>query len=287
MNEHILNIIAGVKRHSLYSPNHISNDSLIFNQTVERLNESGIFVNVYEEADLNTTEIKEEFIFSMAQGVEGTNKLLELEQQGKTIINSPQGSIKSYRYNMVEILPLKGIPFPKSYVVSIDQKDKIKFDDFVARKVWIKRGDVHAVHREDVTVVYSEDERKNIFCEFEKRGIKQIVLQQHLDGDVVKFYSVAGSSLFHWYYLNGNNHTRFSEKELNKLAQKSATALGLDIYGGDAVISPDGSISIIDINDWPSFAPVREQASDEIAKLIFHKIKNHKSEFNTINMEQK
>jgi len=49
----------------------------------------------------------------------------------------------------------------------------------------------------------------------------------------------------------------------------------LDIYGGDAVISPDGSISIIDLNDWPSFAPVRDQASKFIANLIFQKAKKY------------
>jgi glutathione synthase/RimK-type ligase-like ATP-grasp enzyme len=242
-------------------------------------------VNVYEEADLDTTELKESFIFSMAQGIEGTKKLLELEQKGKTIINSPKGSINSYRYNMVKILPQKGIPFPESYVVSIDEKDKIKFGDFNARKIWIKRGDLHAVHREDVTLVYSEDERKNIFSEFEKRGIKQVVLQKHLDGDVIKFYSVTGSPLFHWYYLNGNNHTPFSEKELNDLAVKSAKELGLDIYGGDAVISADGSISIIDINDWPSFAPIREEAGNQIANLISQKLITTESVYN-LNFEK-
>ena len=277
--------IAGIKRHSLYSPNHISNDALIFKKTVKKLNESDIMVNVYEEADLDTTEIKESFIFSMAQGIEGTKKLSELEETGKTIINSPKGSINSYRYNMVEILPQKGIPFPKSYVVSIDEKDKIKFGDFNTRKIWIKRGDVHAVHREDVTLVYSEDERENIFSEFEKRGIKQVVLQQHLDGDVIKFYSVTGSPLFHWYYLNGNNHTPFSEKELNDLAVKSAKELGLDIYGGDAVISADGSISIIDMNDWPSFAPIREEAGNQIANLLSQKLITTESVYN-LNFEK-
>ncbi len=269
--------IAGIKRHSLYSPNHIGNDSLIFKQTVKRLNESAIVVNVYEEADLDTTEIKESFIFSMAQGIEGTKKLSELEQKGKTIINSPKGSINSYRYNMVEILPQKGIPFPKSYVVSIDEKDKIKFGVFNTRKIWIKRGDVHAVHREDVALVYSEDERKNIFREFEKRGITEVVLQEHLDGDVIKFYAIVGSPLFHWYYLNGVNHTPFDKDKLVELAQSSAMALGLDVYGGDAVVAEDGSISIIDINDWPSFAPIRDEASEQIAELISQKIKNLKN----------
>lgn len=268
--------IAGVRREQLYSPNHVGNDAMIFMKTVEHLTELGADVKIYEEQDLAKIEIKEQFVFSMAQGVEGTEILLQMEKQGKFIINSPQGSINSYRSNMVKILPEKGIPFPKSLIVSIDEKDKIKFEDFNARKIWIKRGDVHAVHREDVTLVYSEDERKNIFREFEKRGITEVVLQEHLDGDVIKFYAIVGSPLFHWYYLNGVNHTPFDKDKLVELAQNSAMALGLDIYGGDAVVAQDGSISIIDINDWPSFAPVRDEASEQIAKLIFQKVKNLK-----------
>jgi len=268
--------IAGVRREQLYSPNHVGNDAMIFMKTVEHLTELGADVKIYEEQDLGKIEIKEPFIFSMAQGVEGTAILLQMEKQGKFIINSPQGSINSYRSNMVKILTEKGIPFPKSLIVSIDEKDKIKFEDFNARKIWIKRGDVHAVHREDVTLVYSEDERKNIFREFEKRGITEVVLQEHLDGDVIKFYAIVGSPLFHWYYLNGVNHTPFDKDKLVELAQNSAMALGLDVYGGDAVVAEDGSISIIDINDWPSFAPVRDEASEQIAKLIFQKVKNLK-----------
>jgi glutathione synthase/RimK-type ligase-like ATP-grasp enzyme len=245
-------------------------------KTAEHLTELGADVKIYEEQDLGKIEIKEPFVFSMAQGVAGTGILLEMEKQGKFIINSPQGSINSYRANMVKILPEKGIPFPNSLIVSIDQKDKIKFEDFNARKIWVKRGDVHAVHREDVTLVYSEDERINIFREFEKRGITEVVLQEHLDGDVIKFYAIAGSPLFHWYYLNGVNHTPFDKDKLVELAQNSAKALGLDVYGGDAVVAEDGSTSIIDINDWPSFAPVRDEASEQIAKLIFQKVKNLK-----------
>lgn len=268
--------IAGVRREQLYSPNHVGNDAMIFMKTVEHLTQLGADVKIYEEHDLGKIEIKEPFVFSMAQGVEGTEILLQIEKQGKIIVNSPQGSINSYRINMVKILPEKGIPFPKSLIISIDEKDKIKFEDFDARKIWIKRGDVHAVHREDVTLVYSEDERKNIFREFEKRGITEVVLQEHLDGDVIKFYAIVGSPLFHWYYLNGVNHTLFDKDKLVELAQKSARALGLDVYGGDAVVAEDGSISIIDINDWPSFATIRDEPSEQIAKLIFQKVKNLK-----------
>ena len=94
-------------------------------------------------------------------------------------------------------------------------------------------------------------------------------LQEHLEGDVIKFYAVRDSGFFNWYYLNGRFHTKFDLDKLIELASSSAEILGLDIYGGDAIVSPDGSISIIDMNDWPSFAPVRDEAKKHIANLIY------------------
>ena len=41
--------------------------------------------------------------------------------------------------------------------------------------------------------------------------------------------------------------------------------LNVPVYGGDCVVSEDGSIRIIDFNDWPSFAPCREEAGFYIA----------------------
>lgn len=267
--------IAGIRRQSLYSPNHIENDTLILVRTAEHLINMGVSVKIYEEQDLGSIEINESVIFSMAQGERSLDELLKLQNEGRLIINTPQAAKKCFRMNMVNILPQNKIPFPKSYVLPVNNNNRISFDDFNAKKIWVKRGDVHAVHREDVTLVYSEEERKNIFREFNKRGIEYAVLQEHLEGDVIKFYSIKNSSFFHWYYLNGINHTPFDKKELFELASRSAEILGLDIFGGDAIISSDGSISIIDINDWPSFAPIREQSSKEIAQLIFQKAKNY------------
>lgn len=242
-------------------------------RTAEHLNNMGVIVKIYEEQDLGSIEINEPVIFSMAQGERALNELLKLGNEGRVIINTPQAGIKCFRMNMVNILSQNKIPFPRSYVLPVDNINGISFDDFNARKIWVKRGDVHAVHREDVTLVYSEEERKNIFREFNKRGIEYAVLQEHLEGDVIKFYSIKNSSFFHWYYLNGINHTPFDKEQLFEFTSRSAEILGLDIFGGDAIISPNGSISIIDINDWPSFAPIREQSSKEIAQLIFQKAK--------------
>ena len=40
------------------------------------------------------------------------------------------------------------------------------------------------------------------------------------------------------------------------------------IFGGDCIITPDGKINIIDLNDWPSFSPCAEEASEAIAAAV-------------------
>ena len=134
---------------------------------------------------------------------------------------------------------------------------------------------MHAVHKEDVTLASTDEEELTLLREFYARDIRQAILQEHLEGDTVKFYAVRESDLFHWYYLNGVRRTPFSDGRLREIASVAAETLGLYVYGGDAIIAQDGSISIIDINDWPSFAPVREKASRAIAELVFRKARHY------------
>jgi glutathione synthase/RimK-type ligase-like ATP-grasp enzyme len=69
--------------------------------------------------------------------------------------------------------------------------------------------------------------------------------------------------------------TPFEQATLRELARTSAEALGLHVFGGDAIIAPDGRVAIIDINDWPSFAPIRDGASQHIAQLLYRKAKEY------------
>jgi hypothetical protein len=261
--------MAGISRQAEYSPNHVENDSLILRATAEVLQELDVDVIFYGEGEVLNSNFNEELIFSMAQGPEAIERLLEIENKGSFIINSPRAVKNCYRTNMVKLLPENGIPFPKSIEVKINSDLDINLNGFDLHKFWIKRGDVHAVHREDVTLVYSKEENKSVMKEFSRRGIKTVIVQEHLEGDVIKFYAVRDSGFFNWYYLNGKYHTKFDLDKLIELAHSSADILGLDVYGGDAIISPDGSISIIDMNDWPSFAPVRNEAKKHIGNLIY------------------
>lgn len=266
---------AGIKRGKEYSPNHLENDSLIFNKTIEELEKLGGKVCVYDEDLVSENLIKEEFIFNMIRGSVSLEKLFKIKENGSFIINPPQSILNCYRENMAKLLPESGVPFPESILVNTNEEIDGKLNGFNSEKLWVKRGDVHAIHREDVTLVYNKSEMKSIIKEYERRGIKKAIIQEHLDGDVIKFYGVKDSDFFYWYYLNGTNHTSFDVGEFQNIARKSAEVLDVTIYGGDAIISPDGKITVIDLNDWPSYAPIRDTAAKYIADAIYRKAEKH------------
>ncbi|MFP4368727.1 MAG: hypothetical protein ACLFR2_04025 [Candidatus Kapaibacterium sp.] len=262
---------AAIKRDTKFSPNHVETDDRIIQSTAAALREKGAEVNIYEECDLNNGGIKEEFIFNMTRSKAALSYLSSKISSGAFVINSPEAILNCYRENMTRMLPDSGIPFPKNKIIKTGEHQNGSLNGFTNGRIWVKRGDVHALHREDVAAVFGPDERDQLLMEFNKRGIEKAVLQQHLEGDVVKFYAVRGTDFFHWYYFDRKEGIHFSEKKLHEIAIASAEVLGVDIYGGDAVISPDGSIRVIDLNDWPSFAPVRKHAASVIADFIFTK----------------
>jgi glutathione synthase/RimK-type ligase-like ATP-grasp enzyme len=58
------------------------------------------------------------------------------------------------------------------------------------------------------------------------------------------------------------------EARLQELAFCAAETVGLEVFGGDVAIpSPDRPV-LIDINDWPSFAPFRTEAAGAIADYV-------------------
>ena len=107
-------------------------------------------------------------------------------------------------------------------------------------------------------------------------------MNKHIVGDLVKFYGVRGTNFFFHFYPEENQHSKFGNEFINgktqhypvsadhlkNIAELAANVLNIDIYGGDAIITPDQSIYLIDMNDWPSFAPCRELAAPVIAQRI-------------------
>lgn len=279
--------IAGVMRAGAYSPNHIGNDTAIFNAVAEQLRKRGCIVNTYSEEQFNNSDIKEDVIVNMCREHNSIMKLQQLENQGKLVINSGFGIENCTRERMTRILLGNDIPYPESLIVNTDEVVKDRLEQSGFQSCWIKRGDFHAMHKEDVSYVRHSEEAQEVLQEYFLRGIKRAVINVHLVGDLIKFYGVRGTNYFFWFYPFDEGHSKygheaingkskglkFEAKYLKEICNRAADELNVEIYGGDCIVGSDGDVKIIDFNDWPSFAPCRNDAAPHIAKRIINIIK--------------
>ena len=282
--------IAGIMRAGAYSPNHIGNDTAIFNAVAEHLRKRGCIVNVYSEEQLIAGNVTEDIIINMCREQKSIVLLQQMEDAGKIVINSGYGIENCTRERMTRILMGSNIPQPQSLMVNTNEMIIDSLEQGGFSQCWIKRGDFHAIHKEDVSFVRHPQEAQELLHEYFLRGIKRAVINKHIVGDLVKFYGVQGTPFFHWFYPYDLGHSKYGHEEINgksqgiefdiermkHICQDAADVLDVKIYGGDCIISPEGEIYIIDFNDWPSFAPCRDEAAPHIAKSILSTIKERK-----------
>lgn len=274
--------IAGVMRAGVFSPNHIGNDAAIFNFTAEELGKRGCAVKVYNEEEFRKADITEPVVMAMCREDESIVKLKKLEDEGRIVINSGYGIENCMRERMTRLLVGNGVPYPESLIVDTNENVQKAMLEGGYDKVWIKRGDSHSKHKEDVSYCRHSEEAQEMLHEYFYRGINRAVINKHLQGDLIKFYGIVGSEFFYHFYPMDLGHSKYGyelingmatqipydEGNLRQMSVKAAEVLGVKVFGGDCIVEPDGSIKIIDLNDWPSFAPCREEAAKEIAKAI-------------------
>jgi len=261
----------GIYREPEFSPGrHASNDVKILRLVGQALEREGAAARLASLEEARPIRNDFDLIFSMCQGPAAIAELTEWKKKGLLLINDPEASRRTYRDTLCSTLREKELGFPHSFFVSTDNNADIEGCRalFGVEGAWIKRADVHATGPGDVVHLRSFQELAPALQAFHRRGLATAVLQQHRSGDEVKFYGVRGGRLFWPYYPKESEGHPFDEKQLQKLAEHAADALGVSIYGGDAIIGADGSITLIDLNDWPSFAPCRGAAAGAIARFL-------------------
>lgn len=283
--------IAGVLRAGAFSPNHISNDAAIINLVADQLRKRGCEVRTYSEEQLASGMVSEPVVINMCREQRSYRHLQEMEDSGVLVINSGYGIENCTRERMSRILMGCGVPCPETIIVNTDEVIREQLHKAGINQCWIKRGDSHTMHKEDVTFARHTQEAQELLQEYFMRGIKRAVINRHLTGDLIKFYGIRGTDFFYWFYpLNAGTQRRggteivskpgtdaipFDQERLKAICRKAADEMDIEIYGGDCIISPDGDIRMIDFNDWPSFAPCRDEAALQIARRIMTLIKEH------------
>ena len=266
----------GVYREIAHSPGRETDDAEILRAVGRELSERGFQVSLLSHDELPETEDARAVaphLFVMCERKPIVERLAAWERQGVRVVNRPEGIRNTDRERTIERFGRAGVPFPKSILVPTSQREG---DEDVGHPCWVKRGDVHATQVGDVAYAEGAAAVASALRELSERGIVRAVLQEHVPGDLIKFYGVAGLedkqslSWFEWFYhrdqaLSGH---AFDPAELAAVAAQGARALGLEVFGGDAIATADGRVVLIDLNAWPSFALVRPAAATAIAALL-------------------
>lgn len=284
MREKAMRVI-GVSRGMQYSPNHVGNDAAIFSKVMDELCAHGCTVERYAEQEFWEVPMPEEpvTVVDMARDARTLAKLHQWESAGMLVINSPRGIENCVRRPMTERLLQHGVPHPVSWILPTEEADI----SCLTYPCWVKRGESHAMVKEDVCYAATAGQVELILGNFRQRGIPSAVVNEHLQGDLVKFYGVQDSPFFHWFYPSPCSHSKFGLEAINGIAKEypfdvnilkqcadeAARVLDVPIYGGDAVVMADGNIKLIDFNDWPSFAPCREEAGVAIARYVLERMR--------------
>jgi hypothetical protein len=276
--------LVGIFRETLHSPERVFDDFEILRLTGEALRSNGVEVHLAKPeraASLVSewTEPPPEVVFLMCEQERILARLCDWEVLGTVLVNSLQGIRNTYRHRMIPLLSPGGVPIPKSELVRTSEPLEaagLRLSFLERKPLWVKRGDVHNIRPGDVMMASSWEEVLGQLKILRSRGVSHAVLQEHVNGDLVKLYGIGQSTeaWFRWFYHRDQKLMRygFSEEALRDAFFAAGKILGLEIFGGDAVVGRDGSIHIIDINAWPSFALFRAEASQAIARHILSKL---------------
>jgi hypothetical protein len=231
-------------------------DRAILRATGKELRAMGASVSFFHPEKLKSDR-KVDIIFGMAR-TERVHKILRAyEARGVKVINSPQAISESLNRKVTyEKMRRAGIPIPETKVVSISS---IKPEGMKGKFIF-KRPDRHEFTR----VVSSPKEVKDALAFYKKQCLKEVVIQKFVEGKHVKFYGI-GQEIFLPAEIEGGNKAMVGK--IKNYAMRSGQVSGLKVFGGDMIVSGKKAF-VVDLNDWPSFSYIKEQAAKGIAELI-------------------
>ena len=264
----------GIYRETQNSPNRESDDALVLKAVMEQLSilktkTTLITPEEFDHIDASGYDL----IVPMCETYPRLMRLKKIETGPKVaMVNPPASVLGCYRTRMLDsFAATPGLSYPPSEVRRTKSEANRRPPAFEAEGgYWIKRGDVHNTCTFDVVFARDWKEVEAIRREFESREIADMAVQRHIDGDLIKFYGVGPGQWFTWFYHDPSTARRlpFEIEDLAAQAELAAKAVSVEVFGGDAIITPEGAIHVIDINSWPSFARVRAEASVQISRRL-------------------
>ena len=274
----------GVYREPEHSPSRETDDAAILEATGARLEQFGFSVEYRRPGELDPDAANlPPLVFAMCEGREALDVLARWERRGVCVINGARAIASTHRERSLRLLEDAGVPVPESRL--LDGAAPVPRGTAESRlyaACWVKQAAEHKTREGDVRFATDAEAVEDALGLLRERGLTRALVQRHVRGDPVKFYGVAaprrngrppGASVpgwFQWFYPRehpSQGHP-FDAAALEAIACRAADALELDVWGGDAIVTPEGEILVIDVNAWPSFALFRDEAAGHIAARL-------------------
>lgn len=288
------NRILAIRRAHPFSPGRVEADAAILSEVEARFREGGYEVTEVEEDDfasMPNAEIRRYGkVFHMARRMTTLHKLSMLDIP---VVNRPQSvmCVSKSREMTLTMLQQADVPLPRWWAFDPEEDEMFQCDPELQELIpgWVKAMRTDGVRTNDVTLVTTPLEADSRVMELAAESVPDIVLTQHVEGDLLKVYVVMsasglnGEDLFmDSFYPQENGYSKFgiselhntplarisySQERLKEIAQRIGSVLRLEIFGFDAIVEPDGNIVVIDVNDWPSFSVCRSSSAKAIKQL--------------------
>ena len=278
-----------VSRSHVFSPNSVQRDEAIFKAVLRELKEQGEdFCCISEDELIADPSILLEAdsygapkVISMGRDVRTLRILERSEAMGFMVYNEPSALLADNRIQIDAVMDELGLGM-KSLGTTTDVE---KIEKEIGYPLWIKTAETSTKNIDDVRFINNKETLQKALSEFDSKSGNEWILCEHIVGDLIKFYGVEGTDFFFWMYPTQksdfskygkekhNGKPRgygFSEENLKESLDEAAEAMGMYIYGGDAVVRPDGSIVVVDFNDFPSFASCCRTAAEAIVTRVLN-----------------
>lgn len=269
--------IIGIGRERLYSPGRGGADAAIFSRVTTLLRGEGFdVVHLSEEmlrySDTLPKDIVVDAIFSMARSTEALNSLMQLQDR-VPIVNNPAAVFNCRPANFYSLFcSSKFSPWGRVIETISTPEGTIPLP------CWLKCADSHSIYENDVILLNNVSDIESHLRVLRARGIERVLLQENIEGVLVKFYGVKRYGIIDYSIVKGTDkfgravsaeyEVEIDKRVLDQIAAEASHISGCDIYGGDVVVTPLGGYYLIDFNDWPSFGSCLDRAAEMIAESI-------------------
>lgn len=229
----------------------------------ENIGKDAAILNAVRQVVAQSPEVTGHVIMHMCRSM---STLMQLEQRerggGVRVINQPVAVrlVSKSREMTMQRLQDAGITVPQFWAYDPEYDEMFQCDPDMQQLLpgWVKCTRTNGHDYTDVQRVTTPLEADSVVMLMAAQAIPDIIVQRHVDGELLKCYAVVDMR---------TGGVSCWPSEMSNLACRISQVTGLEVFGFDIILSAEGPV-VIDVNDWPTFSPVIDEAAQAIAKLI-------------------